>query len=319
MTRVQFDSALTEDVHSASGPEEPDGSRAVAQLYGQRLTALFWDVVESIGSSGLECDEDQLRRIPERLSVASSYVEPPLRQVFSWLFQSREVTNFTYDLTDTNKDYLAAMISVVTRAPVAQVRSYVDEPAGDEELLEHVRSCTLQSAQRDTADPECQFGRRLGWYAFVRVLRPRVVVETGVDKGLGSVLLASALARNAHEGSQGTYYGTDTNPAAGYLLQGRYREHGTILYGDSIESLKVLSSKIDLFINDSDHSADYEAREYETVRAKLAPGAIVLGDNCHCTDALYRFSLRTGRRFLFFAERPEQHWYPGAGIGVSFP
>jgi hypothetical protein len=69
MTRVQFDSALTEDGHSASGAEEPDGSRAVAQLYGQRLTALFWDVVESIGSSGLECDEDQLRRIPERHTV----------------------------------------------------------------------------------------------------------------------------------------------------------------------------------------------------------------------------------------------------------
>jgi hypothetical protein len=26
-----------------------------------------------------------------------------------------------------------------------------------------------------------------------------------------------------------------------------------------------------------------------------------------------------GRRFLFFKEEPAQHWYPGAGIGFSYP
>jgi hypothetical protein len=44
----------------------------------------------------------------------------------------------------------------------------------------------------------------------------------------------------------------------------------------------------------------------------------VLGDNAHATSALFDYSLKTNRRFLFFAEKPKAHFYPGAGIGVSF-
>lgn len=320
MTSVGNDPKLTEGVHSGRPLAPPDSSVSVAaRLYGRRLEALFSDIIESIGPLGLHADEAQVRRFPERLSLALSYLEPPLRQILPWLFQSREITNMTYDITETNKDYLAALISLATAVPVQRVRGYVDEPNGDDELRRHVRTCTLESPHRNVADSECHYGRRLGWYAFTRAMKPRVVVETGVDKGLGSVLLTSALARNAEEGSRGHYYGTDINPEAGYLLQGRYREHGSILYGDSIESLKTLDAKIDLFINDSDHSAAYEAAEYEVVHAKLTPGAVILGDNSHCTDALYRYSVRSGRGFLFFREEPEDHWYPGAGIGVSFP
>jgi len=43
----------------------------------------------------------------------------------------------------------------------------------------------------------------------------------------------------------------------------------------------------------------------------------VLSDNSHSTDALAKWSRATGRDFLFFQERPEHHWYRGAGIGVS--
>ena len=39
------------------------------------------------------------------------------------------------------------------------------------------------------------YGRRLGWYALVRALKPRTVVETGADKGLGSCVLAALRLR----------------------------------------------------------------------------------------------------------------------------
>ena len=90
------------------------------------------------------------------------------------------------------------------------------------------------------------------------------------------------------------------------------------MYGDSIASLQLLTAQVDIFINDSDHSPDYEEREYEVIAPKLARGALVLGDNSHCTDKLLEFALRTNRRFLFFAEKPDAHWYPGAGIGCAF-
>jgi hypothetical protein len=102
------------------------------------------------------------------------------------------------------------------------------------------------------------------------------------------------------------------------MLTGMYREAGEILYGDSIESLKKLKEPIGLFINDSDHSADYEYQEYLTIVPLLNEQSVVLGDNAHATDKLVRFAAETGRDFLFFKEEPLNHWYPGAGIGIAF-
>jgi predicted O-methyltransferase YrrM len=195
---------------------------------------------------------------------------------------------------------------------------YIKEIEEDRELRKHIQDVTAKSALSITADKTVRFGRRIGWYALTRALKPKTVIESGVDKGLGSCVLAAALKRNKEEGYEGQYYGTDINPEAGYLLSGDYANYGCILYGDSIESLRNFDGMIDLFINDSDHSADYEAEEYKTIANKLSEHAIILGDNSHYTDKLLEFSLRTGRHFVFFREEPRDHWYPGAGIGISF-
>ncbi|MEO0699176.1 MAG: hypothetical protein AAFY81_05595 [Pseudomonadota bacterium] len=36
------------------------------------------------------------------------------------------------------------------------------------------------------------------------------------------------------------------------------------------------------------------------------------------TDVLLNWSKQQGRSYLFFKERPLDHWYPGAGVGLSF-
>jgi len=86
----------------------------------------------------------------------------------------------------------------------------------------------------------------------------------------------------------------------------------------SISSLLAFTTKIDLFINDSDHSADYEYNEYSTIKDLIDENSIILGDNSHCTNKLSQFSLENSRDFIFFNEVPLNHWYPGAGIGISY-
>jgi len=157
------------------------------------------------------------------------------------------------------------------------------------------------------------------WYAITRIIKPKILVETGVDQGVGAVVLCAALARNDAEGHPGRYYGTDINPNAGYFLQPPYAEYGTILYGDSIKSLEGFSEPVDLFINDSDHSEAYEQAEYELIKAKLSPLAILLGDNSHVSSKLAEFSIREGRKFVFLFEEPANHWYRGGGVGISLP
>jgi predicted O-methyltransferase YrrM len=162
-------------------------------------------------------------------------------------------------------------------------------------------------------DVRTDFAKRLGWYAVVRIVKPEVVVETGVDKGLGTLILAAAVLRNG----KGQVIGTDINPQAGQMLSGRYRDVARVVIGDSIETLSSLE-RIDVFINDSDHSVDYERREYEVIEQKLSENGIVLGDNAHVEVVLMEWAEKTGRQFLFWKEEPLHHWYSGAGIGFAF-
>jgi hypothetical protein len=235
-----------------------------------------------------------------------------------WLFSSNETTNFTYHLYSVNQKHLINFIANISKQPYSAIEGYISEILNDKDLASHLLEMAKKGKDWYKTDRKVRFGRRIGWYAFIRATKPKVVIETGVDKGLGSCVIASALLRNRAEGFDGHYYGTDIDPRAGYLLAGKYAQAGKILYGDSIESLKKLDEKIDLFINDSDHSVVYEAQEYETVASKLSPSSIILGDNSHCSDSLLNFAHKTGRKFEFFKEVPDNHWYSGAGIGCAY-
>jgi hypothetical protein len=253
-----------------------------------------------------------------RIVNASQYYNKKYMEIMKWGIQSNEDTNYTYDLTESNILYLAHTISFVVQQDYKTILNFIYEAQNDTFLKNHIIQQIQQSDLKKFADLQIRFGRRLGWYAMIRALKPRTVVETGVDKGLGSVLICAALLKNKEEGFEGRYYGTDINPKAGYLLTGKYREIGEVLYGDSIESLSKFKDTIDIFINDSDHSADYEYREYVTIKHLLTQDSIILGDNSHSTDKLAIFSTEENRNFLFFQESPRNHWYPGGGIGISF-
>lgn len=248
------------------------------------------------------------------------YFGRQLRSLKPTVLATGETHNFTYDLTDENLRYLAETIAVATERSPAEIEGYIQEAIDDSELRAYFDTkMTAHEGQKSPKNVKTPFGRRLGWYAMARALKPLIIIETGVERGHGALLLCAALLRNAENGFQGKYFGTDINPQAGWLLSGKYSTVGKILVGDSIASLREFPEAIDLFINDSDHSAEYEGREYEVIASKLSPKAIVLGDNAHVTDKLAIFSRKAGRNFIMFHERPKDHWYPGAGIGISYP
>src|SRR6185437_6904648 len=244
--------------------------------------------------------------------LRDNYFGRQLRIMKPLIMATGETHNFTYDLRDENLRYLAEIVAVATGKGATEIESFIHEAITDQTLRTHFENrMEKYDGQKSPKNVKCPFGRRLGWYAVARAIKPRVVVETGVERGHGALLLCAALLRNEREGTPGRYYGTDINPDAGWLLSEPYSSAGKILVGDSIASLQRFEEAIDLFINDSDHSADYEAREYETIGPRLSPNAIVLGDNSHSTDKLALFSRKNGRRFLMFYEKPKGHWYPG--------
>ena len=246
------------------------------------------------------------------------YIGKKIQEYSSWLGYSDEGSNYTYRLA--NLEHLASWVVGVTNCEIQQAVFYINEIVNDGYLKNHLIS--KESQQRSRARYQqfgCELlGRRIGWYAVARVIKPKLIIETGVDRGLGSCVLTRALMLNESDGHYGRYLGTDINPNAGYLLSNELSNFGKIAIGDSIETLTHLSETIDLFINDSDHSAEYEYNEYATISGKINQKSIILGDNAHATNALFRFANLSGRKFLFFGERPLDHWYPGAGIGAAF-
>ena len=231
-----------------------------------------------------------------------------------WLFHSKEFANFTYDLIPANKNHLAWFVSGVCNVPVQEIEQYFVELESNVHLKQHIASQLRASSRGNEIDGQAFFGRRLGWYAIARTIKPNVVFETGTEKGLGSLVIAEALLRNG----KGRLVTIDIEPQSGLLIGGDWAKVIDRVIDDSLVALSSIDN-IDLLIHDSDHSADHELRELELVASRLSARSIVLSDNSHATSVLAEWSLNCDRQFSFFAEKPLNHWYPGAGIGVCVP
>jgi len=257
--------------------------------------------------------------IPVRfLLIALPYLWRQLVQILRWTFTSKEHYNHTYYLTELNTQYLASYIAVVSGHQVAAIEGYMKELANDAALRTSLEQQALASVDRHNSDIEPRYGRRLGWYALIRATKPRVIVETGVDRGLGTAVIAAALKKNAAEGYSGMVYATDIIPTCGYLIAEPYKQFCRVLIGDSIESLKKFTEPVDIFLHDSDHRAEYEWAEFLAIEPRLHENSLVMSDNSQATDKLREFADRQGRAFLYFQDNPRDHWWPGDGIGTVF-
>jgi len=257
--------------------------------------------------------------IPFRfLAIALPRAVRQLSWMLKWAFTSKEHYNFTYDLTELNRAYLASYVSVLSGHELSEIEGYMRELDRDEELRALLRRQMLSSPDRHNSDVEPRYGRRLGWYALIRATKPRVIMETGVDRGLGTAVMAAALRRNDQEGYGGLVYATDIVPACGHLLAEPYKAYARILLGDSVELLKQFRESVDVFLHDSDHRPEYEWAEFLAIEPRLHPGSIVMSDNSQQTSKLREFAGRLGKSFLYFQDQPKDHWWPGDGIGVAF-
>ena len=249
---------------------------------------------------------------PYRFRLIIRYLFGSLKKSIPWLFRSKEFANFTYDLTLANKEYFAWFVANVCGASVGEIHGYFSELESNTQLDKYISARLRAHRRGNEIDDQAFFGRRISWYAIVRALKPMIVVETGTEKGLGSLVLAEALLKNG----SGRLITIDMEPSSGLLIGPEYGGVIERVIDDSLQAISKID-RIDLFIHDSDHSAEHESREFKLLQSRLSAEGIVLSDNSHVTTELAKWSLEHGRRFVYFSEQPLNHWYPGAGIGVS--
>ncbi len=172
-----------------------------------------------------------------RTLMGVKHVADQVGYVWHWLVSSKEHINFTYQLTDRNLIQLAWFVSEIADRPVDEVLSLMRELDQDAALRSAIAKAVSASPRKGLADSEARYGRRVAWYCFVRILGPELIIETGTDKGLGSLVLAAALLRNGH----GRLVTIDINPAAGYLITDPYRQVVSQLIGDSHQVIRELT------------------------------------------------------------------------------
>jgi hypothetical protein len=149
--------------------------------------------------------------------------------------------------------------------------------------------------------------RALVQYSLVRIIKPRLVVETGVNKGLSSAAILTAMERN-QEGelysidlptesqlTDGTVYQRSSPLEVGRLVPYEVRHRWHLILGDAKNELPKLMDElknIDIFLHDSLHTEEHMMWEFTTAWPYIREGGFL------CSDDI-------GVSFLKFAKKHE--------------
>lgn len=237
--------------------------------------------------------------------------------VFRWGFYSREPRARGYYTHEDNQYELCSVISFVSGRSLADILAYKDEILFDEVLKKYVSSAVRRSREKWSHDDQYKLGRRLAYYLLVRSLRPKFVVEAGVDRGLGALVICRALERNAAEGVVGDYLGIEANNWKDIFLYSMYQDKiGKIVYGDSVNEIKTIDKPIDLFIHETCSESHHVRAQIDAVRNLLSANSVVAVP--WPLREFIDFSVDGGWLFLTHKDNPKDHWYGGSRMMFLF-
>jgi len=133
-------------------------------------------------------------------------------------------------------------------------------------------------------------------YILIRLIKPKLIVETGVLWGYSSAHILKALEEN----NSGFLYSIDltdsrllsrgltSGPVVPDNLKGRWE----LIIGKSIDKLPDLLKKlesIDIFIHDSEHSYENMMFEYETAYESLNEGGLLISHDIEANTSFIDF------------------------------
>ena len=124
-------------------------------------------------------------------------------------------------------------------------------------------------------------------YAYCRLWRPSVIVETGVARGMSTAMILHALAENQN----GVLISFDIRSDVGDLVHPQTSERWNFvkLPPDPPSARQELADHliglgpIDVFLHDSDHSREQQLFEYGLALRHLSPRGLLLSDDVEGT------------------------------------
>lgn len=145
-------------------------------------------------------------------------------------------------------------------------------------------------------------------YVSVRLVRPQVVLETGVANGASSLYILRAL----HKNGLGHLYSIDVpnlddaaplpkGKETGWLVPANLRSRWTLVEGKSEVVMGGLLSDlggIGIFYHDSDHSYANMTFEFEKAWPWLKRGGLIISDNVDLNTAFQDFCRKVGMKWV---------------------
>lgn len=156
-------------------------------------------------------------------------------------------------------------------------------------------------------------------YVLVRLVKPEVIVETGVFDGISSAVILQALEDNGTgnlisidlpatttiDGSTHRMKETSLPEGMkpGWVIPDYLRARHELILGDSKILLPEVFKErpnIDVFLHDSMHTYEYQKFEYETAWPKIKEGGWLLSDDVLWTPAFHEFSKKVDRSYKIY-------------------
>ena len=145
-------------------------------------------------------------------------------------------------------------------------------------------------------------------YIMTRILKPKVVVETGVFEGHSSLSILLALEEN----NKGYLYSIDLpspklppNKEPGWIVPEYLRKRWDLRLGKSSELLPGLLEEVkevDIFLHDSKHSYENMHWEYKTAWNRIRKGGLLLSHDIS-QNAAFRDFARYGSEDYYYMRR----------------
>jgi predicted O-methyltransferase YrrM len=134
-------------------------------------------------------------------------------------------------------------------------------------------------------------------YFAVRMLKPKIIVESGVANGVSTFFITEALMRNR----KGTLVSIDISNDVGSLVTDEQRKHWNlvILSRPTARTLKKILDGlpgIDIFLHDSSHFYDWQKLEYDEAWKRIRKGGLLISDDIDYTYAFYQFAKEQRRK-----------------------
>jgi hypothetical protein len=235
------------------------------------------------------------------------------RQLAGYVLWSPEVGDYSYDIDD--HESVVAFTAELLDVTPDRARQLVAECLEDEQLRRDI-----DGHRRPALLPRHPpIGPRILWYAVVRLVRPQLVVETGVWYGIGSTVLLRALERNESEGHAGRLLSFDPDPTAGWVVPARHRDRWTLVRATTEAALhaSLRGRRVDVFVHDTPSLYERERGEFETAIESAAPLCVLISGNGNNTRALPDLCAEHDLDYRLVEYGAREHFYRPRGTGVA--